>query len=59
MPPQNCRKQRFGFLWQLMSMIKRYLIIDDVTDSGDTLRTAVGYVKGQGAREIKTGVFAA
>jgi hypoxanthine phosphoribosyltransferase len=42
-----------------MSMIKRYLIIDDVTDSGDTLRTAVGYVKGQGAREIKTGVFAA
>lgn len=35
----------------------RILIIDDVTDTGDTLRTAVGYVKGLGAGEIKTGVL--
>jgi hypoxanthine phosphoribosyltransferase len=36
---------------------QRILIIDDVTDTGDTLRTAVNYVKGLGAREIKTGVL--
>lgn len=36
---------------------QRILIIDDVTDTGDTLRTAVDYVKGLGAGEIKTGVL--
>lgn len=36
---------------------KKILIIDDVTDTGDTLRTAVDYVMGLGAREIKTGVL--
>lgn len=36
---------------------QRILIIDDVTDTGDTLRTAVGYVNGLGAVEIKTGVL--
>jgi uncharacterized protein len=36
---------------------KKILIIDDITDTGDTLRTAVGYVKGLGAGEIKTGVL--
>jgi uncharacterized protein len=36
---------------------KKILIIDDVTDTGDTLRTAVSYIKRQGAGEIKTGVL--
>lgn len=36
---------------------KSILIIDDVTDTGETLRTAVDYVKGQGAGDIKTGVL--
>jgi len=36
---------------------QRILIIDDVTDTGDTLRAAVGYIKGLGCREIKTGVL--
>jgi hypoxanthine phosphoribosyltransferase len=36
---------------------QRILIIDDVTDTGDTLRTAVSYVKGLGAGEIRTGVL--
>jgi len=33
------------------------LIIDDVTDTGDTLRTAIDYVKDLGAGEIRTGVM--
>jgi hypoxanthine phosphoribosyltransferase len=33
------------------------LIIDDVTDTGDTLKTAVGYVQGLGPAEIRTGVL--
>jgi uncharacterized protein len=36
---------------------QRILIIDDVTDTGDTLRTAVDYVQDLKAREIKTGVL--
>jgi len=36
---------------------QRILIIDDVTDTGDTLKAAVEYVKGLGAGEIKTGVL--
>ncbi|VVB72619.1 Xanthine phosphoribosyltransferase [uncultured archaeon] len=36
---------------------QRILIIDDVTDTGETLRTAVCYVKGQGAGEIRTAVL--
>jgi hypoxanthine phosphoribosyltransferase len=33
------------------------LIIDDVTDTGDTLRAALDYVKALGAGEAKTGVM--
>ena len=33
------------------------LIIDDVTDTGDTLRAALDYVKALGAGETKTGVM--
>jgi hypoxanthine phosphoribosyltransferase len=33
------------------------LIIDDVTDTGDTLREAVAYIESLGAREAKTGVL--
>ena len=33
------------------------LIIDDVTDTGDTLRAALDYVKSLGAGETKTGVM--
>lgn len=36
---------------------QKVLIIDDVTDTGETLRTAVDYVKGLGAAEIRTGVL--
>lgn len=35
----------------------KVLIIDDVTDTGETLRTAVDYVRGLGAAEIRTGVL--
>lgn len=35
----------------------KVLIIDDVTDTGETLKTATSYVKGEGAAEIKTGVL--
>jgi len=33
------------------------LIIDDVTDTGETLRAAIDYVKDLGAGEIRTGVM--
>jgi hypoxanthine phosphoribosyltransferase len=33
------------------------LLLDDVTDTGDTLRTAVDYLNGFGPKEIKTGVL--
>ena len=36
---------------------KKILIIDDVTDTGDTLRTAVDYIRDLKACEIKTGVL--
>ncbi len=36
---------------------QKILIIDDITDTGDTLRTAVNYVNDLGAGEIKTGVL--
>ena len=36
---------------------KRILIIDDVTDTGDTLRTAVDYIRDLKALKIKTGVL--
>lgn len=36
---------------------QKVLIIDDVTDTGKTLRTAVDYMKGLGAAEIRTGVL--
>ena len=36
---------------------QKVLIIDDVTDTGETLMTAVDYVKGLGAAEIRTGVL--
>ncbi|MHC1632118.1 MAG: phosphoribosyltransferase [Methanotrichaceae archaeon] len=35
----------------------KVLIVDDVTDTGDTLKIAVNYVKSLGAEEIKTGVL--
>jgi hypothetical protein len=35
----------------------KVLIIDDVTDTGETMRTAVDYMKGLGAAEIRTGVL--
>jgi hypoxanthine phosphoribosyltransferase len=36
---------------------KKLLVIDDVTDTGDTIRAAVDYLSGLGALEIKTGVL--
>jgi uncharacterized protein len=36
---------------------QKVLIIDDVTDTGDTLRAALDYVKALGAGETKTGVM--
>jgi hypothetical protein len=36
---------------------QKILIIDDVTDTGDTLRVAIDYIKLQGAGEIKTAVM--
>ena len=34
---------------------KKILIVDDVTDTGDTLKAAIDYVKSEGAGQIKTG----
>jgi hypoxanthine phosphoribosyltransferase len=36
---------------------KKVLIIDDVTDTGETLSTAITYIRGLGPEEIKTGVL--
>jgi hypoxanthine phosphoribosyltransferase len=36
---------------------QRLLIVDDVTDTGDTLKTAVGYVQGLQPAEVRTGVL--
>lgn len=36
---------------------KKVLIVDDITDTGDTLKTAVNYVGGLGATEIRTAVL--
>lgn len=54
-----CRRAKVTVRFPLAVDIhdQRILIIDDVTDTGDTLKTAVDYVKGLGAGEIKTGVL--
>ena len=36
---------------------KKILIVDDVTDTGDTLKAAIDYVKSEGAGQIKTAVM--
>ena len=36
---------------------KSVLILDDITDTGDTLRVAVDYVKDLGSGEVRTGVL--
>mgnify|MGYP001117035389 CR=1 FL=1 len=36
---------------------RKVLIVDDVTDTGDTLTTAVGYVESLGPEEIRTAVL--
>jgi len=36
---------------------KKVLIVDDVTDTGDTLSTAVGYVESLGPAEMRTAVL--
>ena len=36
---------------------QKILIVDDVTDTGDTLRIAIDYIKSQGAGDIKTAVM--
>ena len=36
---------------------QRILIVDDVTDTGDTLTTAVGYVESLGPKETRTAVL--
>jgi hypoxanthine phosphoribosyltransferase len=36
---------------------QKVLIVDDVTDTGDTLTTAVGYVEGLGPKETRTAVL--
>ena len=36
---------------------KKILIVDDVTDTGDTLKAAIDYVKCEGAGQIKTAVM--
>jgi hypoxanthine phosphoribosyltransferase len=54
-----CKRQEAAVRFPLAVDVhdQRILIIDDVTDTGDTLKAAVGYVKGLGAGEIKTGVL--
>ena len=36
---------------------QKILIVDDVTDTGDTLKAAIDYVKSEGAGQIKTAVM--
>ena len=36
---------------------ERVLVVDDVTDTGDTLATAVGYLQGLGPKEVRTAVL--
>ena len=36
---------------------KRILIVDDVTDTGDTLKAAIDYIKSEGAGQVKTAVM--
>jgi hypothetical protein len=36
---------------------KRVLIVDDITDTGETLATAVGYLEGLGPMEVRTAVL--
>lgn len=36
---------------------QKLLIVDDVTDTGDTLKTVVGYVQGLQPAEVRTGVL--
>jgi hypothetical protein len=36
---------------------KRVLIVDDVTDTGDTIEAVVDYVKGLGPKEVRTAVL--
>ena len=36
---------------------RKILIVDDVTDTGDTLKAAIDYVKSEGAGQIKTAVM--
>lgn len=36
---------------------QKVLIVDDITDTGDTLITAVGYVKSLGPKEVRTAVL--
>jgi hypoxanthine phosphoribosyltransferase len=36
---------------------KRVLLVDDITDTGDTLRVSVGYLNGFGPGEVRTAVL--
>jgi len=46
---------RFGLSTDITGM--RVLVVDDITDTGDTLREAAEYIQKNGAAKIKTGVL--
>lgn len=52
---QDAAEMRFPLSVSVAGL--KILIIDDVTDTGETLKVAASYVKGMGAAEIKTGVL--
>ena len=54
-----CKRPEAAVLFPLAVDVRdqSILIIDDVTDTGDTLRAALDYVKALGAGETKTGVM--
>jgi len=52
---QDTAEVRFPLAVSVVGL--KVLIVDDVTDTGETLKLAASYVKGKGAEYIKTGVL--
>jgi hypothetical protein len=52
---QDAAKVRFPLATNVCGL--KVLIIDDVTDTGETLQAAASHVKANGAADIKTGVL--
>jgi hypoxanthine phosphoribosyltransferase len=55
----GCKRQQAAVRFPLAVDVRdqKVLIIDDVTDTGDTLRASLDYIKNLGAGEIKTAVM--